>query len=154
MTVCILWAMVIIVLLLKAVRKSAWICLSVSWSTFAVASSIQIIYKINVTITVTHFNTFFTFALCSIALARHINCFCPTLNVIPPEPILASSPPYCRTVCVRLTRIKTDHSSASRCSLRGSKFSRTVPVNKNGSCGITERRDLEIKCETLMHIKI
>lgn len=47
----------------------------------------------------------------------------------------------CLTSCAKCTCSSTSHNSESRNELNGSKLTRSVPVNKTGSCGIIDMCD-------------
>mmetsp|Transcript_3005 Transcript_3005/g.9225 ORF Transcript_3005/g.9225 Transcript_3005/m.9225 type:complete len:333 (-) Transcript_3005:429-1427(-) len=117
MTVCRRCAIVITVRPPNSSRTVCWIIASVRMSTAAVASSIKMIWL-----------------FLSSARAMHSSCRCPTLQLPPPSATGASS---AATADARWARCSAAHTSASEWRSKGSRLSRTVPLNRTGSCGMT-----------------
>mmetsp|Transcript_39764 Transcript_39764/g.100208 ORF Transcript_39764/g.100208 Transcript_39764/m.100208 type:complete len:319 (+) Transcript_39764:196-1152(+) len=75
---------------------------------------------------------------------------CPTLKFSPFSSTGACScPGKLRTTSYRLTRFNASQTSSSVLLRKGSRLSRTVPVNITGSCGITDRRERSVCRPTL-----
>ena len=109
---------------LKSRLTICWMCVSVTWSTLAVASSITRIGRRR-----------------SMALAIHRSCRSPEERLLPPSDMLASSPPdIASTFASSPDRRSASHSSASVCSVTGARLYRTVPWNRVGSCWMMERQ--------------
>mmetsp|Transcript_19920 Transcript_19920/g.63332 ORF Transcript_19920/g.63332 Transcript_19920/m.63332 type:complete len:205 (-) Transcript_19920:3163-3777(-) len=129
------WAIVMTVHWAKRVRTICWMRWSVSWSTDAVASSSSKMEQ-----------------SCTIARARQMSCRCPTDRFVPSSSTLrssaaratASSPSPASGAAVKTasrspnaTAFTASSSVDSGKALVGSRFVRTVPAKRTGSCGIT-----------------
>ncbi|KAH1019385.1 hypothetical protein HUJ04_009211 [Dendroctonus ponderosae] len=66
----------------------------------------------------------------------HSSCLCPTEKLEPPPSTTLFNPPRLLIVPSKLTLDRALQISLSRNSPNGSRFSRIVPLNKNGSCGM------------------
>ena len=75
--------------------------------------------------------------------ARHINCRWPTEKWRPRSATSASSPPSRSTTSARWHLASMSTRRLLSCWCVGSRFSRMLPLNRNGSCGMIARRDLE-----------
>lgn len=137
-TVSILCAMISKVFSWVAIRacRVSWIKASVLRSTLAVASSSARILE---SVRSALYQTTRKWSKRRRSnLARHSNCRCPTLKLSPHSATGALIPPKAVHASDKCTLSSTDHIWASLYSHHGSKFERSVPANKNGSCGMTD----------------
>lgn len=93
--------------------------------------------------------------MCKIALAKQISCFWPTEKFKPAPTMTLSKPPSFLIDSHKFTLSKAFQISCSRNSPKGSRFSLKLPLKRNGSCGIQNKRELnENKIITLFCCKI